>query len=54
MQIFEHELSVEEKDPCVHAAKMLIIKAKVIAFSPSKTIETAAILQGYGQLASTS
>ena len=52
MHIFEHKLSIEEKDPCVHAAEMFVVKTKVIAFSSAETVEAAAILQCYGELAS--
>lgn len=52
MQIFKHELSIKKEDTCVHAAEMLIIKTKVVVLSPPETVETAAILQGYCQLAS--
>lgn len=52
MHIFEHKLSIKEENTCVHAAEMLVIKAKVVVLSPAETIEAAAILQGDGQLAS--
>ena len=51
MHIFDEELSLLQEDLGMEAAEMLIIGPEVVGLSPTKTVETATVVQRDGHLA---